>query len=387
MGIRDHLRNKSGGFEKGAETSSQPPMQQQTPEFTIMRSDTYSQEVLITSSPTKRPAPQLIPRSQSNESVGSQKKQNLLSLFKPRSRGNSVAATNDSFSPTSQGLNSPGEFKSKRLSQRLGLGKRELSSERVPQDLPDILSGAGASDDEGRWEERATILARSNERSRSRGPPLTSEKMSGSHATDSLVTGIHRLDLQTRVDEGKGEAEDDNIQEAIRLHEEGNLTEATEMFGRLANPNGSNNALSQVLYGLALRHGWGVTSDPAKALQYLSLAASNAASIEDTALKSGRKQGGAAKGELVLALFELANSYQQGWGVKKDLVAAKTYYETAANLGDTDAMNEVARCHLEGIGCKKDKQASANYYRLAEKNGNKIIGNTWIWKEKYDPPK
>jgi hypothetical protein len=25
------------------------------------------------------------------------------------------------------------------------------------------------------------------------------------------------------------------------------------MFGRLANPNGANNALSQVLYGLALR--------------------------------------------------------------------------------------------------------------------------------------
>jgi hypothetical protein len=36
-------------------------------------------------------------------------------------------------------------------------------------------------------------------------------------------------------------------------------------------------------------------------------------------------------------------------------VAAKQYYETAANLGDTDAMNEVAWCYLEGFGCKKDK--------------------------------
>jgi hypothetical protein len=36
-------------------------------------------------------------------------------------------------------------------------------------------------------------------------------------------------------------------------------------------------------------------------------------------------------------------------------VAAKQYYETAANLGDTDAMNEVAWCYLEGFGTKKDK--------------------------------
>jgi hypothetical protein len=47
---------------------------------------------------------------------------------------------------------------------------------------------------------------------------------------------------------------DDDIQEAIRLHEEGDLENSTRMFGRLADPNGENNALSQVLYGLALRY-------------------------------------------------------------------------------------------------------------------------------------
>jgi hypothetical protein len=46
---------------------------------------------------------------------------------------------------------------------------------------------------------------------------------------------------------------DDNIQKAINLHEAGELEEATRMFGRLADPNRENNALSQVLYGLALR--------------------------------------------------------------------------------------------------------------------------------------
>lgn len=67
------------------------------------------------------------------------------------------------------------------------------------------------------------------------------------------------------------------------------------------------------------------------------------------------KKGGAAKGELVLAMYELANCFRNGWGIKKDPAAAKQYYETAANLGDTDAMNEVAWCYIEGFGTKKDK--------------------------------
>lgn len=149
------------------------------------------------------------------------------------------------------------------------------------------------------------------------------------------------------------------------------------MFGQLADPNGANNALSQVLFGLALRyppphqflpstqcnthtnigyrHGWGCPKDPERAISYLSAAASNSASIESEALQAGIKKGGAAKGELVLAIFELANCFRNGWGVAKDPVAARQYFETAANLGDTDAMNEAAWCYLEGFGGKKDK--------------------------------
>lgn len=77
--------------------------------------------------------------------------------------------------------------------------------------------------------------------------------------------------------------------------------------------------------------------------------------VESQALQAGIKKGGAAKGELVLAIFELANCFRHGWGVAKDPAAARQYYETAANLGDTDAMNEAAWCFLEGFGGKKDK--------------------------------
>lgn len=86
--------------------------------------------------------------------------------------------------------------------------------------------------------------------------------------------------------------------------------------------------LSQLFQGdysdrLHVRHGWGCTPNATEAVTYLSAAASNAASIEDLALQAGLKKGGAAKGELVLAIFELANCFRHGWGVQVDKVAAK----------------------------------------------------------------
>lgn len=56
---------------------------------------------------------------------------------------------------------------------------------------------------------------------------------------------------------------------------------------------------------LIARHGWGITPDPSLAITYLSQAAANAADIESQALGAGMKKGGAAKGELVLAIYEL----------------------------------------------------------------------------------
>jgi TPR repeat protein len=108
-------------------------------------------------------------------------------------------------------------------------------------------------------------------------------------------------------------------------------------------------------YSPTLRHSWGIEANQEQAVHYLSMAASNSAEIEKLALGAGMKKGGAAKGELVLAMYELANCFRNGWGIKKDPAAAKQYYETAANLGDTDAMNEVAWCYTEGFGTKKDK--------------------------------
>lgn len=280
-------------------------------------------------------------------------------------------------------VNEEEKKKSRRLSERLHLTRAPASSENVPHNLPEIREPENSQDKdatESAWEKRATMLAGQNDLARSRPatPDETSQQQHNQPSPNNRARSGSAVTSSKQTDE--------MIQEAIRLHEAGDLGKSTELFKQLANPNGANNTLSQVLYGLALRHGWGCQPDPASAVQYLSAAASNAAFVEQMALQSGSKKGGALKGELVLAIFELANCFRHGWGIPKDAIAAKQYYETAANLGDTDAMNEIAWCYLEGFGCKKDKFAAARYYRQAEKAGHKTLGNSWIWKDKYDPP-
>lgn len=70
--------------------------------------------------------------------------------------------------------------------------------------------------------------------------------------------------------------------------------------------------------------------------------------------------------------------------VPKNLETAAYYFQIASNLGDPDAQNDLGFCYTHGIGVKKDLYAAAKYYRLAEKQGQGIIGNSWIWKEKYN---
>lgn len=190
---------------------------------------------------------------------------------------------------------------------------------------------------------------------------------------------------------------DEKLQQAIDLHEAGSLEESLVLFTELANPQGINHPLAQVLCGLSYRHGWGTAPDADRAFQYLRIAAENSAMVDQIASlgnSSGsfranprnKSKSGLAKGELVLAIFELGNCFRYGWGTTKDPVLAKRYYETAARLGDVDAMVETAWCYMNGFGMKKkDKYTAAQFYRMAERAGREEVGNSWIWKDKYDP--
>lgn len=85
-----------------------------------------------------------------------------------------------------------------------------------------------------------------------------------------------------------------------------------------------------------------------------------------------------------MAIYELGVSFQQGWGVTKNKETAFYYFEIAANLGDLDAMNELAFCYVHGHGVKKNIYKAAKYYRIAARQGQEQVGNSWIWKQKYD---
>ncbi|CAD6573936.1 MAG: hypothetical protein ASARMPREDX12_006329 [Alectoria sarmentosa] len=338
MTLKDILKKKERIKE---DVMSPPEPDPIAEEFTFLRSDTNTQE-LINPPSFASEAAEYTPH----------KNERRLSSHISRLRSSSNASTQ-----STQSRASPKS--EKRLSQRLHLNRLRSSSVNVP-DLPDIQDVAVQGEEkEAQWEERATMLAKGNPNHR---PVFLDGKPKGVTFEQTSLDqerGLGARPGMTRsISSAKG---DENIQEAIRLHEAGDLVSSTAMFGRLAD----SNAMAQIMFGLALRHGWGIPPDPNLAVQYLSAAASTSASIESAALHSGMKKGGAAKGELVLAIYELANSFRHGWGVQRDMVAARKYYETAANLGDTDAMNEVARCYESGQGGPKDR-VSLDFHFVAQ---------------------
>ncbi|CAI6286347.1 unnamed protein product [Periconia digitata] len=372
MQFKDMLKKKEKEKAKEEEGATSPTttLSPDVPQFSFVRTTTTTREDIEPPSFPGDPKPYSAP---------------LLSPDQP-SRG--IAGR---FRRHSNAASTAPPSANNRLSQRINFGRsRSSSSANIPENLPEV-GGDGVArneEDEAKWERRATVMVTANMAIKS--PPATpSIEVTSEDPFDSPRRQQPQPQEQQRRNRSpsvNNAPDDTNIQEAIRLHENGDLEASTKMFGDLADPNTHNNALSQVLYGLALRHGWGCEPNQEQAVHYLSMAASNSAEIEKLALGAGMKKGGAAKGELVLAIFELANCFRQGWGIKKDPAAAKQYYETAANLGDTDAMNEVAWCYLEGFGTKKDKFKAAQFLRLAESKGSKTLGNTWIWKDKYNPP-
>ncbi|KAI0079077.1 HCP-like protein [Panus rudis PR-1116 ss-1] len=135
-----------------------------------------------------------------------------------------------------------------------------------------------------------------------------------------------------------------------------------------------------LMWGLALRHGWGVEKSEEKGFKWLKKAAECA--VGD--LESARKGGlGDVKDELVLAIYEVGQSFYRGWGVEKDKKMGVSYFRVAARLGDPDAQQELAFCLANGKGCKKDRKEAAKWYRAAVAQGASDIGLAWIYKEKF----
>jgi TPR repeat protein len=142
---------------------------------------------------------------------------------------------------------------------------------------------------------------------------------------------------------------DDHVSLAIKYHQQDLLPQSTHHF-QLAAEMGSPTGM--LLYSLSLRHGWGCAANPAKAVEYLHLAAENASAQADqngvvrpaatptpvTPISPDLKNPTNGKGSatLALAIYELGQSYMHGWGVQKDKHLALRCFEMSANFGDTD---------------------------------------------------
>ncbi|KAI7906209.1 uncharacterized protein BX663DRAFT_255852 [Cokeromyces recurvatus] len=188
----------------------------------------------------------------------------------------------------------------------------------------------------------------------------------------------HKVSKRTLSIQPEEEAEQ-LIQQGIKYHEAGQLEKATDMFRRGAL---MDLPIAMFLYGVSLRHGWGCKKNEHLAFQYLQKAAEHA--VEDL---SHTVNTSAAKGELIMAIYELGVSFFHGWGCKKNKETAVYYFKIAADLNDPDAQNDLGHCYYHGHGVKKNVYLAAKYYRMADKQGQGIMGNSWIWKSKYDPKK
>lgn len=256
MPLKDFLKKKdkiSSDASRGAESVSS---QSNTPQFTFLRTTTDLQETI---------EPPSFPGDSEQFNSEKSKTSKLSSHFrKPSNSRVTNANVRPDVQPNDSKPRDPNNFEppttkghERKLSERLHLHSRSssrsnssVSSTNIPGDLPDIQNEAvDIKDEEGqaKWETRATILAKST------GLDGRGRASSLGNTGKASTSGGGQLGGRSRSRSIGDEKGDANIQRAIELHEQGDLEQSTKIFGILADPKGANNALSQVLYGLALR--------------------------------------------------------------------------------------------------------------------------------------
>ncbi|CAG8461526.1 2743_t:CDS:2 [Funneliformis mosseae] len=261
---------------------------------------------------------------------------------------------------------------------------RSIPSQHIVVDRPIRKDSYGSSSQHSMDSQRST----SQESFLSASP---SQLPSGSHGIvqRSIHPGGHMNQSQSK-DNNKSQrlnlpnpvSIEDYISQAIKYHEDNQLEKSTEYL-RIAAER--NSAVGMVLYGIALRHGWGCKVDTALAFGYLEKAAGSMINIKNGINESVSMSS--FRGELILAIYELGVCFRHGWGIPKNKATAASYFEIAANMGDPDAQNDVALCYYKGEGVKKDMKMAAKFYRMADAQGHGTLGNSWIFKAKYNDDK
>lgn len=90
----------------------------------------------------------------------------------------------------------------------------------------------------------------------------------------------------------------------------------------------------------------------------------------------------AADGGFVTAMFGLGQLFENGNGVKRNLVTSHQWYLKAAEAGSVDAQVAVATAHYLGRGAAKDPALASRWYREAAKGGD--VGAQYLLASMYE---
>ncbi|KAA8897249.1 hypothetical protein TRICI_006764 [Trichomonascus ciferrii] len=230
---------------------------------------------------------------------------------------------------------------------------------------------------------------------------ITSSRQASSHHHPSLLTPPAlrpRSDDPALAKRFKDMTLEDHVTAGIALHEKGDLREASYHWQHAAF-KGDHTAM--LLYGLAVRHGWGMRQNASEAVKWLRKAMESSLGDNSKTFdlkspgsvlpaimseeKQDHKTSSLKKAHIGLALYELGMSYLHSWGTEKDEDMALRAFELAGSLGDSDALCEAAGLYMKNgpKGRKKDLQKAARLYREAADTGANMIGQSWIYKDKY----
>ncbi|ODN76075.1 hypothetical protein L202_06016 [Cryptococcus amylolentus CBS 6039] len=186
-----------------------------------------------------------------------------------------------------------------------------------------------------------------------------------------------------------GRSADELVHMGIEARGKGDLPKSAYYFMKAAE---AGSPTGRMYWGLALRHGWGVSIDDRRAFVELRQACDQSLAEGGLAFHNSpgqmrltAQQKKHMARDLAMGMFETGNCFLGGVGVKKAPDVALQYLRFAANLGDIAAQEQLGYLLSKGSnGVKKDMKEAAKWYRMAVTQGSKsTVGLSWIWKDKY----
>lgn len=104
--------------------------------------------------------------------------------------------------------------------------------------------------------------------------------------------------------------------------------------------------------------------------------------FEDALQQEHARRIAAGNAEMAIPLYEEGLLHYHGRGIPQDFVRARQLWERAAELGDTNSLNNLGILYEAGQGVTPDVQRAISYYRRAAEGGNVLgqlnLGKTYL---------